>query len=167
MRQFWRENQKYSESKINGICLKGKAQRPFVPQFLRAGEGEGQFWRENQKYSESKINGICLKGKAQRPFVPPFLRAGEGSILEGKPKILRIENKRDLSHGQGSEVLRSSISEGRRGRGQFWRENQKYSESKINGICLKGKAQRPFVPPFLRAEEGGGVNFGGKTKNTQ
>ena len=73
----------------------GKAQRSFVPPFLRAGEGRGQFWRENQKYSESKINGICLKGKAQRPFVPPFLRGrrGGGSILEGKPKIIRIENK--------------------------------------------------------------------------
>ena len=33
--------------------------------------------------------------------------------FEGKPKILRIENKRDLPQGEGSEALRSPISEGR------------------------------------------------------
>ena len=63
---------------------------------------------ENTAWSASR-------GRLSGPSFPYFWGQG-GSILEGKPKILRIENKRDLPQGEGSEAPPSPISEGR-GRG--------------------------------------------------
>ena len=65
-------------------------------------------------------------GRLGDPSFPHFWWQGEGgSILEGKPKLLRIENKWKVPQEEGSESPPSPISEGRgRGNRRTWNRSK-------------------------------------------